>query len=106
MTGVIIKRIRPGYGVLKRFRCEGIDMARALWTGTISVGLVSIPIELFSTTIDTGVHFHLVTPDGKCRLRRKLVCPETGKEYDFSETARGYEIAANEYVIVTPEELQ
>ena len=81
-------------------------MSRPLWSGSIAFGLVSIPIELYPTTVDRTVRFHLVSPDGKCRLRRKLVCPDTGKEYDFAETARGYEVAPDEYVIVDPEELE
>ena len=48
----------------------------------------------------------MLSKDGSCRLRRKLYCPETGKEYDFKETSRGYEIAPDQYVIVTDEELQ
>lgn len=87
-------------------RAENVGMARPLWSGAISFGLVSIPVKLFPVTQDRGVHFHMVTPDGSCRLRRKLYCPETGKEYDFSESARGYEIAPDEYIVVDPEELE
>jgi DNA end-binding protein Ku len=54
---------------------------------------------------DKSVRFHLLSQDGKCRLRRKLYCPETGREYDFSETARGYEVAPGRYVILKKEEL-
>lgn len=81
-------------------------MARALWSGNISFGLVTIPVELYSGTQDRDIHFHLVTPDGKCRLREKLYCPETGKEYDFSESAKGYEVAPDQYVIVNPKEFK
>ena len=79
---------------------------RALWKGTIAFGLVSIPVRMVTAIRDTGIHFHRVTPDGKCRLRQRLYCPDTGKEYDFKESARGYEIAPNQYVIVDPEELE
>lgn len=81
-------------------------MAKPLWNGSISFGLVSIPIELYSSTVDTTVRFHLVTPDGKCRLHQRLVCPETGKEFDFSQTTRAHEVAPGEFVIVSPEELK
>lgn len=81
-------------------------MAKPLWTGNISFGLVTIPVQLFSAIEDRNIHFHLVTSDGTCRLREKLVCPQTGKEYDFSQTARGYEIAPDQYVLVDPDEIK
>src|SRR5438477_310088 len=76
-------------------------MPRAMWSGSITFGLVNVPIKLFPAVQDKDVHFHMLSKDGSCRLRRKLYCPETGKEYDFKETSRGYEIAPDQYVIVT-----
>lgn len=73
---------------------------RPLWTGNISFGLVNVPVSLHTAVRDQDIHFHLLSKDGSCRLRRKLFCPETGKEYDFADTARGYEIAPDQYVIV------
>ncbi|MCO6483307.1 MAG: hypothetical protein J5I62_10995, partial [Flavobacteriales bacterium] len=80
-------------------------MPRALWKGDISFGLVTVPVGLYSAVHQEKVHFHRVSPDGTCRLRQKLYCPETGKEYDFQEAARGYEIAPDQYVILDDEEL-
>ncbi|MEZ4240934.1 MAG: Ku protein [Myxococcota bacterium] len=81
-------------------------MARATWKGAITFGLVHIPVGMFVATRDKGVHFHLVTPDGQCRLRRQLVCPDTGKVYDFDQTARGIEIAPDQYVILDQDEIE
>lgn len=81
-------------------------MARAIWSGSISFGLVNIPVKLFAALRDRDVRFHLMSGDGGCRLHRKLVCPETGREYEFNETAKGYEIAPDQYVLVTDEELE
>ncbi|MCB0311473.1 MAG: hypothetical protein KDD42_09570, partial [Bdellovibrionales bacterium] len=80
-------------------------MSRALWKGDISFGLVTVPVGLYTVERDTDIHFHRVTPDGSCRLRQKLYCPETEKEYDFGEATRGYEIAPGEYVILDKAEL-
>jgi DNA end-binding protein Ku len=80
-------------------------MARPIWTGSISFGLVSIPVELNMAVHEKTVHFHMLSKDGGCRLRRKLVCPDTGKEYDFSQTARGIEVAPHEYVLVDQKEI-
>lgn len=81
-------------------------MARSLWTGHITFGLVNIPIQLFTVIREQRVRFHLLTEDGSCRLRQKLFCPESGKEYDFSQTAKGYELAPGQYVILDKEELE
>ena len=80
-------------------------MARPIWTGAISFGLVSIPIEMFMAVHERTVHFHMLTKDGTCRLRRKLVCPDTGKEYDFNQTAKGIEIGPDDYVLVDQREI-
>lgn len=81
-------------------------MARPIWSGTISFGLVNIPVKLFTAARDRDVHFHMLSKDGHCRLRQKLVCPETGEEFEFKDTTRGYEIAPDDYVIVTDKELE
>jgi DNA end-binding protein Ku len=80
-------------------------MARPIWSGSISFGLVNVPVRLHTVVRDRQVHFHMMSADGACRLRRKLYCPDTGKEYDFGETARGYEVAPDQYVIIEDEEL-
>jgi DNA end-binding protein Ku len=81
-------------------------MPRSLWSGAISFGLVSIPVRLVVIVRDKSISFHMLSPDGACRLRRKLFCPDTGKEYDFKDTARGYEVAPDQYVIITDDELK
>ncbi|MEX0775354.1 MAG: Ku protein [Phycisphaeraceae bacterium] len=80
-------------------------MARAMWSGSISFGMVNIPVKLHSAVRDHSIHFHMMSKDGQCRLRRKLVCPETDEEYDFEDTARGYEVAPGQYIIIRDEEL-
>lgn len=80
-------------------------MGRPLWKGSISFGLVSIPIQLETAVREKSVSFHMLSKDGSCRLRRKLYCPDTGKEFDFGATARGIEVAKDEYVLVTDKEI-
>lgn len=81
-------------------------MTRSLWTGAISFGLVTIPVRLVSAVQDKQLRLHMLSQDGRCRLRRKLYCPESGEEYDFKETARGYEVAPDEYVLLQNEEIE
>ncbi len=81
-------------------------MPRAIWSGTVSFGLVSIPVKLQTAVREHQAHFHRLSPDGKCRLRMKLFCPDDGHEYEFGEAARGYEVAPDRYVLVSDEELE
>jgi DNA end-binding protein Ku len=81
-------------------------MARPIWKGAISFGLVSIPVQLETAVREHEVRFHMLSKDGSCRLRRKLYCPETGKEFDFGETARGIEVGKDEYILVTDKEIE
>jgi DNA end-binding protein Ku len=81
-------------------------MARSIWSGAISFGLVTIPVKMVSAVRDAGFSLHLLTKEGNCRLHQKLYCPETGKEYELKDTIRGYEIAKDEYLLIQPEELE
>jgi DNA end-binding protein Ku len=81
-------------------------MARSIWSGAISFGLVTIPVKMVSAVRDAGFSLHLLTKDGNCRLRQKLYCPDTGKECEMKDTIRGYEIAKDEYLLLKPEELE
>lgn len=81
-------------------------MSRSMWKGAISFGLVNIPVELYTAIERREPAFHMLNKEGTCRLRRKLYCPETGEEYEYRDTAKGYEIAPDQYVLVQPEELE
>lgn len=80
-------------------------MSRPIWKGSITFGLVSIPIHLETAVREKSVSFHLLSKDGSCRLRRKLVCPETGDEVAYSDTTRGIEVAKDQYVTIDPKEI-
>ncbi len=80
-------------------------MARALWKGYISFGLVSIPVALVTAVRDRAVHFHLLHREDGARLKQKLVCPVDGKEVERKQAARGYEVAPDQYVLVEDDEL-
>ncbi len=80
-------------------------MARPIWKGSITFGLVNIPIQLNTAVREKTVSFHMLSKDGTCRLRRKLVCPDTGEEVDFGDTTRGIEVGKDEYVIIDAKEI-
>jgi DNA end-binding protein Ku len=81
-------------------------MPRPIWKGSITFGLVNIPVQLEMAIHEKSVSFHMMSKDGGCRLRRKLYCPDTGKEYDFADTARGIEIGKGEYAILDEREIK
>jgi DNA end-binding protein Ku len=84
---------------------ESREMPRPFWSGTISSGLVSIPVNLFPGTRDSKVALRMLGPDG-APLKREYVAAETGSELNASSITRGFEIAEGKYVIVSEEELE
>lgn len=80
-------------------------VGRALWSGTISFGLVSVPVELYSASRHAGVSLRMLGPDGT-PLARQYVCPKDGTVLDADHIERGVEVGDDEWVIVTDEELE
>jgi DNA end-binding protein Ku len=80
-------------------------MARAIWTGVVSFGLVSVPVGLYSATEDHTVHFHQLQRGTADRIRNRRVNERTGDEVNTSDIVKGYEVGEGEYVIVEPDEL-
>ncbi|MFJ6070624.1 Ku protein [Streptomyces sp. NPDC093065] len=80
-------------------------MARAIWTGVITFGLVSVPVGLFTATQDHTVHFHQLQRGTSDRIRNRRVNERTGKEVGPDDIVKGYEVSEGEYVVVEPEEL-
>ncbi|MGW4037766.1 non-homologous end joining protein Ku [Streptomyces sp. NPDC004778] len=81
-------------------------MPRPLWAGAISFGLVTIPVKIVSATEDHDVHFHRVHLADMGRVRTRKVCELDGEVVSQDEIGKGYEIAKDETVPVTDEELE
>src|SRR5512147_2939546 len=80
--------------------------ARSIWSGSISFGLVNIPIKLYTAVREQRVAFHLLHDQDHVRLQRRMVCPADNQEIHPEHTVRGYEISPDQYVIVRDEELE
>lgn len=78
--------------------------SRAFWSGTITFGLVSIPVNLFSGARSHSVPLRMSSEDGT-PLARRFFCPKHDKEIDGDEIVRGYEISDDKYVVITDDEL-
>jgi DNA end-binding protein Ku len=81
-------------------------MARAVWTGSLSFGLVNVPVALYSATEDKTVHFHEFAAGSSDRIRNKRVNERTGKEVGYDDVVKGYEFDRGKYVLLTREELE
>src|SRR5262245_61082164 len=79
--------------------------ARAISSGTISFGLVSIPIKVFTATSSKDVHFSMLHNKDKSRLKQQYICATCGEIVPRNETVKGYEYSRDQYVVVTDEEL-
>jgi len=81
-------------------------MPRAIWTGSISFGLVNVPVKLFSATEDRSVSFHQFEPESGERIKYKRVTENSGTEVEYAQIVKGYELEDGSHVLVTPEELE
>ena len=79
-------------------------MPRAIWSGSISFGLVNIPVKLFSAVRDREVHFHMLHKDDGQRVKQQLLCPAEDKVVSRTDVVKGYEVADDQYVVVTDDE--
>ena len=80
--------------------------ARAISSGTISFGLVSIPIKVYSATKAKSVSFNMLHEKDKARLKQQYLCSTCGEVVERSDTVRGYEYARGQYVVLTDDELK
>jgi DNA end-binding protein Ku len=81
-------------------------MARPIWSGSISFGLVSVPVKLFSATSPKEVRFHMLHDKDGARIQQKRVCSADGQEVPWEHIVKGFEISKGRYVTVTREELE
>jgi DNA end-binding protein Ku len=80
-------------------------MPRAIWSGSISFGLVNVPVKLYSAVHSQGLSFHQFQEGTNARVRNKRVSEKTGKEVAYEDIVKGYEVSKGQYVMVEPDEL-
>jgi len=78
---------------------------RPLWSGTITFGLVSVPVNMYPAIRSDRSPLRMISPDG-VPLNRRYYSQETGKDLNNDQMVRGYEIEKGEYVLVTDDELE
>jgi DNA end-binding protein Ku len=80
-------------------------MARSIWSGAISFGLVNVPIKLYSAVSRKTVRFNQLNSDTGNRIMQKRVDPDTGEEVPYERIVKGFELTKDRYVVITPDEL-
>jgi DNA end-binding protein Ku len=81
-------------------------MARSIWKGSITFGLVNIPVGLYAAEQREEIPLHLLDKRNMARVRYKRVNEESGKEVPWEDTVRGYEFQEGKYVVLSDEDLQ
>src|SRR5919204_2151446 len=81
-------------------------MARSIWTGAISFGLVTVPVKLYSAVNRKTVRFHQLHGSTGVRIQQKRVDPSTGDEVPYEDIVKGFEIGPETYVVIEPDELE
>jgi DNA end-binding protein Ku len=81
-------------------------MARAIWSGAISFGLVNVPVKLYTATSPKTVRFNQLSSKTGARIRQKRVDPTTDEEVPYEDIVKGYEITPDRFVTITNEELE
>jgi DNA end-binding protein Ku len=81
-------------------------MARSIWTGAISFGLVTVPVKLYSAVNRKTVRFHQLNGKTGVRIAQKRVDPSTGDEVAYEDIVKGFELTPESYVVIEPGELE
>src|SRR5829696_2455186 len=81
-------------------------MARSIWTGAISFGLVTVPVKLYSAVNRKTVRFHQLSGKTGVRISQRRVDPSTGDEVPYEDIVKGFELTPERYVVIEPGELE
>jgi DNA end-binding protein Ku len=79
--------------------------SRSVWSGRISVGLVNVPVRMYTMIRDESFSFRYVRKEDACPLRYERVCTLDGEVVEWGDVARGYEVRKGEFVVFEKEEL-
>ena len=79
---------------------------RSLWNGTVSVGLVHVPVKLYSAIESKTVHFREVHLEDGSRIEHRRFCEKEKREVPYEEVVRGFEVGKGEYVVLEKDEVK
>jgi DNA end-binding protein Ku len=79
--------------------------SRSIWSGNITIGLVNVPVKLFSMIYDKGIAFHFLHKNDGQPLKYVKMCTKDDKIVPWNEVVRGYEVSKNEFITFDQKEL-
>ena len=79
---------------------------RSIWNGTITFGLVNVPIKLYSATESKTVHFSEVHARDGAKIEHRRICPKEDKEVSYDDVVKGYEVEPDKYVVLEKDEVK
>jgi DNA end-binding protein Ku len=81
-------------------------MPKSIWNGTITFGMVNVPVKLYSATESKTVHFHQVHARDGARIEHRRICPKEDKEVPYKQIVKGYEVSEDRYVVLDKDEVK
>jgi DNA end-binding protein Ku len=79
---------------------------KSIWSGTLSFGLVHVPVNLYSASVERKLHFNYLRKKDLCPIKYVKVCKFTGEEVPYSDIVRGFEYQKGDYVVLQDEDLK
>jgi DNA end-binding protein Ku len=79
---------------------------RSIWNGTVTFGMVNVPVKLYSATESKSIHFTEVHIKDGAAIEHRRICPKDGQEVPYKDVVKGYEVAAGRYVVLEKEEIK
>src|SRR4028119_789358 len=81
-------------------------MPKSIWNGTISFGLVHVPVKMYSATESKTVHFHEVHLKDGSKVEHRRFCSKEDKEVEYKDVVKGYEVSEGKYVVLEKDEIK
>jgi DNA end-binding protein Ku len=79
---------------------------RSIWNGTITFGLVNVPVKLYSATESKTVHFNEVHARDGAKIEHRRICPKEDKEIPYDDIVKGFEVSDGKYVVLDKDEIK
>lgn len=101
------KKVRPFNKTVQFFDCVNIRCMRPIWTGSVSFGLVNIPVRLFSGTHPReGIDLDMLHKEDQTPIRYARICRKDGEEVPWEDIVKGYEYRDGDYIVLTKKDLE
>jgi DNA end-binding protein Ku len=81
-------------------------MPKSIWNGTLTFGMVNVPVKMYSATESKSVHFREVHAKDGAKIEHRRICPREDKEVPYKQIVKGYEVEPDKYVVLEKEEIK